>query len=192
MTDKDIFAERERGLEAEYIHKKEQELIEKLHKQRNMERDRRDLEDATGIANDEILAALQELGYNAETVRLMPLIPLVQVAWAEGGVTDKEHDLIMEIAEARGITSDSREHEMLSDMLDHQPSKDFFDNALRGLNYILEAIPEDLRADSQNSLVTYCTQIADASGGILGFGTISNEEKLLIARIATELGNRTK
>ena len=42
----------------------------------------------TGLSDPELLRDLNELGFTPETVTLLPLVPIVQVAWAEGGVSD--------------------------------------------------------------------------------------------------------
>jgi hypothetical protein len=188
MSDKNSLSERQRGLETEYFHKKEQELIERMRRRTALAEDREQMAEATGVADYEALEALQELGYTAMTIRLMPIVPLVQVAWAEGGVTAKERKLLLEIAEAREITPGTPAYDQLLGWLEHEPPEEFYENTLRGLRILLHAIPDDLREAGRESLVEYCTQIAEVSGGILGFGKISDEERELIARIATEIG----
>jgi hypothetical protein len=188
MADKNSLSERERGLETEYFRKKEQELIEKMRRRTALAEDRKQMAEATGVADTEVLEALQELGYTAMTIRLMPIVPLVQVAWAEGGVTAKERNLLLEIAEGRGIAPDTPAYQQLLDWLEREPPQEFYDNTLRGLRILIHAIPDDLRKASRESLVEYCAQIAEVSGGILGFGKVSEEERSLIARIATEIG----
>ncbi|HMX27796.1 MAG TPA: hypothetical protein PKC13_19550, partial [Blastocatellia bacterium] len=94
MSDKDIFSERERGMETEYFLKREQELIAKMRERVAREEERRQMAEAIGVADEEVLEALQDLGYHADTVKLLSVIPLVQVAWAEGGVSDAERELI--------------------------------------------------------------------------------------------------
>jgi len=188
MPDKNTLSERQRGLETEYFRKKEQELIERMRRRTALAEDREQMAEATGVADYEALEALQELGYTAMTIRLMPIVPLVQVAWAEGGVTAKERKLLLEIAEARGITSGTPAYDQLLGWLEQEPPEEFYENTLRGLRILLHAIPDDLREASRESLVEYCTQIAEVSGGILGFGKVAPDERELIARIATEIG----
>ncbi len=192
MSDKNTLSDRQRGLETEYFRKKEQELIEKMRRRTALDEDRRQMAEATGVADQEVLEALQELGYTASTIKLMPIVPLVQVAWAEGGVSADERRLIFEIAQARGITPDTPEYEQLAGWLAKQPSEEFYEKALQGLQLLIQSIPDDLRAASRQSLVEYCAQIAEVSGGILGFGKVSDEERRLIARIATEIGQTRK
>ncbi len=188
MSNKNIFSERERGIENEYFHKKERELLEKMRSRRALEEDREQMAEAIGVADEEVLELLQDLGYSAETVKLMPIVPLIQVAWAENGVSKKEREMILEIAAARDIMPGTPAYDELIGLLEQEPPQEFYERALRGLRYLLEAIPEDLRAESRQSLVEYSTQIAEVSGGILGFKKISDEERQLIAEIATEIG----
>ncbi len=188
MAAKNIFEERERGLENEYFHKKEQELIEKMRAKVAHEEELNQMKEATGVADQEALEALQDLGYTSDTVRLLSIVPLLQVAWAEGGVTDDERKMILEIAQTRGVNEGDPAYEQLIQWMEKEPPQEFFDNTLRAVHYMIEALPEDQRQSSRQSLVEYCTQIADVSGGLLGFRKISGDERLLIARIAMQIG----
>lgn len=188
MSPKNIFEERERGLENEYFHKKEMELIEKMRAKAAREEDQKQMQETTGVADREVLEALQDLGYTSDTIRLLSIVPLLQIAWAEGGVTDDERKMILEIASSRGIAEDTKAYQQMMQWLENEPPQEFFDNTLRAVSYMIEALPEDQRQSSRQNLVEYCTQVAEVSGGILGFRKISDEERLLIARIATEIG----
>jgi hypothetical protein len=186
VTDKDLFAERGRSLEEEYFRKREQELIEKMRQHADADAARRRLGEQAGVADEEILQDLQALGYTAETVTLLHLVPLVQMAWAEGDVSDRERDLIKEAARARGIAAGSPADQQLSHWLTRRPADDFFEKTLRAIGAVLQAQPAETRAASQKDLLSYCTAIASASGGILGFRTVSDEERQLLSRISQE------
>ena len=186
MAEKDLFAERGRSLEEEYFRKREQELIEKLRQRAETDAERQRLGEQAGVADEEILQDLQALGYTAETVTLLHLVPLVQMAWAEGNVSDRERDLIREAARARGITTGSPADEQLSNWLTRRPSDVFFEKTLRAIGAVLQAQPAETRAASQKDLLSYCTAIASASGGIMGFRTVSEEERQLLSRISQE------
>jgi hypothetical protein len=188
MSDKNIFSERERGMETEYFQKREQELIAKMRERVAREEERKQMAEAIGVADEEVLEALQDLGYTADTVKLLSVIPLVQVAWAEGSVSDAERKLILEVAASRGVTEGTTAYQKLNELVTVEPPQEFFDNTLRAVSYLFESLPEDQRAASRQSLVEYCTKIAEVSGGILGFRTITDEERMAIARIASEIG----
>jgi hypothetical protein len=189
MTEKDKFAERERWLEEEYFGRKNQELIEKLRRQRAREADRQKMSEMMGVNDQEVLEALQDLGYTSETVQLLHILPLVEVAWTEGGVADRERGMIYKIAQARGVQPDSVAHELLTHWLENKPSERFFENSLRAIRLVLDLLPEEQRQAGRKNLITYCNQIATAvSTGILGPGRILDEERALIAHIASEIG----
>ena len=56
--------------------------------------------DYPGLSDPGLLQELQSLGFTTDTVALLPLVPLVQVAWADSGITPAERDLIVQIARA--------------------------------------------------------------------------------------------
>jgi hypothetical protein len=189
MADKDKFAQREHWLEEEYFGRKNQELIQKLRERREREADRQKMAEMMGVDDQEVLEALQDLGYTSETIPLLHIVPLVEVAWSEGGVADREREMIFKIAEVRGVHPDSVAHEILSHWLENKPSEKFFDNSLRAIRVVFDLLPEEQRLAGRGDLIAYCSQIASAvASGIFGRGGINDEERALIARIATEIG----
>lgn len=191
MAERDLFAERRRGLEEEHFRKREQELIEKLRQRAEAAARRQQMAEQTGIADEEILRDLEALGYTLETVQLLHLVPLVQMAWAEGGVSDRERALIREAARARGIADDSPAGRQLAEWLSTRPSDQFFATTLRAISAVLASQPAAEREAAQRDLLTLSTAIASASGGILGLGKVSDEERQLLRRISEELEQRS-
>ena len=187
MTDRDAFAERGRSLEEEYFHRKEREIIEKMRVRAAADEQRRRLGQETGVGDDDVLRDLQDLGYTPETVMLLHLVPLIQTAWAEGGVTQKERDLIVKAARSRGITAGSPADQQLDLWLAQRPSDELFEKTLRAIRTILQAQPDDARAASEKDLLALASAIATASGGIVGFRAVSDEERQILAHISEEL-----
>jgi hypothetical protein len=187
VADKDAFAERERLLEEDYFRRKEKELIEKMRVRAASEEQRRRLGEETGVADEEVLRDLQELGYTPETVMLLHLVPLIQTAWAEGGVSQKERDLIVKAARSRGIDEGTPCDQQLTIWLSQRPSDAFFEKTLRAIRAVLQAQPSDVREASEKDLVSLATAIAAASGGIVGFRAVSDEERQILAHISEEL-----
>jgi hypothetical protein len=187
VTGRDAFADRGRGLEEEYFRKREQELIEKQRRRAAAEAELHRLGEQAGVADEEILQDLQDLGYTPETVMLLHLVPLVQMAWADGGVSDRERALIVEAARARGVEAGSPADEQLAEWLTSRPSEQLFERTLRAIRAFLQARPAVEREASRRELLSYSTAIASASGGVLGFGAVSAEERGLLARLGSEL-----
>jgi hypothetical protein len=180
--------ERKRSTEEEYFHRKERELVEKLRQRAALEAEKGAMGKSLGVADEKILEDLQALGFTRDTVALLHLVPLVAVAWAEGGIDKRERQLIYEVAKLRGIEGGGAASEQLDQWLNHRPSEEFFQRSLRIIRAVLKSLPQETQQESKQSLVAYCTRIAAASGGILGLGSkISAAESALLTKIATEL-----
>ena len=119
MSNTDPFADRQRGLEGEYFHRREREILEKLRR-------RRELAEAAGVEDEELLKDLEFLGYDRSTVALLPLVPLVQMAWADGKVGPKERELILAYAKVRGIEEGTEAHAKLVASLERLPPAENF------------------------------------------------------------------
>ena len=187
MTDRDAFADRGRSLEEEYFHRKEREVIDKMRVRAAAEEQRRRLGEKAGVADEELLNDLQALGYTPETVMMLYLVPVIQTAWAEGGISQKERDLIVKAARSRGITEGTPCDQQLNMWLSTRPSDEMFEKSLRAIRTILQAQPENAREASEKDLLSLATAIASASGGIVGFRAVSAEEQQILKHISDEL-----
>ena len=192
MTDRDAFADRGRSLEEEYFHRKEREVIDKMRVRAAAEEQRRRLGEKAGVADEELLNDLQQLGYTPETVMMLYLVPVIQTAWAEGGVSQKERELIVKAARSRGITEGTPCDQQLNMWLATRPSDEMFEKSLRAIRTILQAQPESAREASEKDLLSLATAIASASGGIVGFRAVSAEEQQILKHINDELKNSGK
>lgn len=193
MSNKDAFAERERALEDEYFRRQERELIEKMRRRQAADAERRQMAETVGVADEELLQELQQLGYTRETVVLLHLLPLVQVAWAEWGVSARERDLILGVAKLRGVEPGSAAYDQLINWLEQRPTEEFAEKTLRLIGAMLQASPPEKRDAAERDLIAYCTQVAEVSGGMLGFANkVSASERAMLEHIVAELGgNRT-
>jgi tellurite resistance protein len=186
MSD-DISSSRRRESEERHFQKIEQELIAKLRLRAEETARLRRLSEQTGIVDDAILNDLRQLGYTDDTVTLLYLVPLVQVAWADGQLSERERELILEAARSRGIDQETSAGRQLEDWLTSRPADETFAKSMHVIAALLDARPAAERDTTERDLLSYASAIADASGGILGFGKVSAEERELIARITTEL-----
>lgn len=189
MSDKDAFVQREHWLEEEYFRRKNQELIDRIHQQQELETERQHLAEMVGVDDPELLGALQELGFHEDTVQLLHIVPLVQVAWAEGGIAEYERNRILQFAYLRGILPGSVAHQQLTHWLTEKPTEAFFENSLRAIGIILETLPPEQREASRQDLINYCVHIASSVGRrLLALPELPKEERTIIAHIAEEIG----
>jgi hypothetical protein len=186
MPDDHPHAERGRSLEEDYFRKRDRELIEKMRRSAAAEEARQQLSARSGLQDPELLKELEALGFTPDTVDLLPLVPLVQVAWADRDVNDAERKLVIRLARTRGITEGSAADRLLADWLTHRPGADVFERAMRLIRAVLDS-PGHPGAMSADELVKYSESIAEASGGIFGLNRVSSEERSVIAALAAEL-----
>jgi hypothetical protein len=182
-----IFEEIARGREEAYFRQKEAELIEELRRRFHHQQDRERLADEVGVHDEQILRTFEELGFSRETVTILHLVPLVQVAWSDGGVTEAERAKIREVAALRGVTSGTPGYLMLEKLLDRRPSDRGFDVCWQVIRAMFSAWPEEKRRAFEVSLPAYAATVASVSGGLLGFRGISAEERTALQRVAREI-----
>ena len=116
MAEQDAMGDRRRAAEETYFQKKDRELIEKMRAAAASERARHEMSASTGLSDPEALHDLEELGFTPDTVALLPLVPIVRMAWIEGGVTPAERDKILDAGQReadRMIAEAEAEHHRL-------------------------------------------------------------------------------
>jgi hypothetical protein len=118
---KDIFQQRETYLEEEYFRKKEHALLEKLKKVFQAKVDKDSIRKATGVTDEQLLDRLVEIQLNGEMMRAFELYPLVEIAWADGNLSDSEARSVLAAGEKRGLTPGSTGYQRLLDRLHEGP-----------------------------------------------------------------------
>ncbi len=137
------------------------------------------------MTETELSDTLRSLGMDQESGRTLALLPLVQVAWADGAVQDAEQSLILGLAQTRYALG----HEglrLLKNWLTHRPTPAY---AIRGQQALVELCHRD-GADGDTLLrdvVEAAKQVAHAAGGYFGFGAVEVAEAEVIEEIAALL-----
>jgi hypothetical protein len=190
MMDKDIFKERERSLEEGYFRQHEAKLIEKLRERAKVDEIVEALAVKLQTDDPALLRRIMALGVTLDTGAAFLLAPLVQVAWAEGAVTDREREKVLRIATERGIDPSSPAYTQLQEWLRTRPADAVFDTAIETIKTGLSVLTPAERADRVKRIVNTCREVASTSGGLgrllgLGTGVSSEEESILDAMAAT-------
>ena len=184
--EKDIFAERERSIEEEYFRRRDRELIDKMRRTAEAEQARVALGEQTGLAGPD-LEQLQALGFTPQTVTLLPLMPVLQVAWADRVIEDAERDLLVRLARSRGIAEGSAADVQLSQWLATRPPEHVFAHSMRLIRAMLDTAPPNVDLQA-GDLLRQAEAIASASGGIFGIlGRVSPEERQILKELEQQL-----
>ena len=190
MVYEDGITDHIRAREDEHFRRRDRELIKQLRQADLRARAIRALERQTSLHDPAMLEELRGLGFNPETIALLPLVPLLQVAWARAGISAAERATIVDLARTRGVAAGSVADQQLTDWLDHRPSDDTFHKAARLIRAIIDAPEGGTLHLNANELIALCDQIAHASGGIFGIGCVSREEREALAEIAAMIKKR--
>jgi hypothetical protein len=98
--------------------------------------------------------------------------------------------LIVRLARNRGVEAGSAADRQLTEWLTSQPTETVFVRARRLIRAMLDSGSAQAGELTADDLVKYCEDIASASGGFLGIGRISAEERALLSSIAADLNAR--
>jgi len=184
MANDELFGKRDH--EDDYFRKQDRELIERMRKAAADNEARK----LTGIQDPDLLRDLSALGFSADTISLLPLVPILQVAWADADVSPEERKMIVDIARIRGIAEGSAADQQLAAWLTHRPAPSVFSGAGRLVAAMLAAGSSATQNLSADDLVKYCESIAAASGGILGLAKVSAGERAAIEQVQKALKSR--
>ncbi len=139
------------------------------------------------MTDAELTQALRHIGVDRRTIRALPLLPLVQVAWADGRVQAAERGLIREVAGRYGL------HEAEVKLLDHWLSKRPEDaDFLLARQVLLVLWSRDRERgqapDSLDGVIRMCMCVARVAGGLFGLAfTMDQRERELIGEISQSL-----
>jgi hypothetical protein len=187
----EIFKGRERGFEAEWANRSDAELIEKLREKGRLEAITEALAKQLQADDPVLLQRTIDLGVTLDTGPAFLLAPLVQVAWAEGNVSQQESDAVMRLATGRGIAEDTPAHAQLLEWLRKRPKDELFDTAIEVIKAGFSVLSPTEREERVAVLLKACQQVAEASGGglwrALGRSGVSGDEATFLDHIKSQL-----
>src|SRR5688500_15456299 len=102
--------------EEEYFNKRNRELSRQL-------RARLELKGA-GIDDDGLIQQLTSAGFDAETLKALFFVPMIEVAWADNRLEKAEADEVLRLTEERGIAKNSKAYRMIESWLEKNPTAD--------------------------------------------------------------------
>lgn len=172
MNEERYFQERDEEMRAA--------LREKLEAQANAMAGQEKMAASVGVTDEQIVAEIEALGFDADTAPVLHLMPLVAVAWADGEVQDEEREVILEAADNHGIEPGSPAGNMLASLLEKRPADVVLEQVLTVLQHMLAA-----KGMKPDSVLKACEDVAGAAGGFFGFGSkVSGDEEAVIKKIS--------
>ena len=188
---KDIFHDRERAEEAAYFSQQDAKLIEKLRTRAKLGEIARALAEKLQVDDPALLDRIMKLGVTLDTGAAFILAPLVDVAWADGHVSEPERHAILQVAQDRGVAPGSADMNQLLNWLSVRPSDVLLQAALEAIKLGLSVLPRDEAEKRITMMVQTCELVAESSGGLarllrLGHG-VSRQERSVLDEIRRRL-----
>lgn len=177
MDDRDGLRERGRSLEEEWAQREARAAIEALRVESERAGLQRGLSQRTGIEAPDLLRRMVDLGFDAESIELLFLVPLVAMAGADGSVTYAERALVKEFARQGGICPGTRAWATLDGWLIESPPRELLEQMRVLFRDVVAALPTAQASELRTRLKAALERVARASGGFLGVGAVSRAER---------------
>jgi hypothetical protein len=180
-TVRELLSSRAKTMEESFFAKENEKVLEKLRQQAQRQARKETLATASGITDAALLDRLVELDLCAETLLALSLVPLVEVAWADGEIQDKERTAILAAAEEKGLAAGTPGYEMLASWLRRKPSAVLLETWREYVTSLRSTLDADALATLQEEILGRTRAVAAAAGGVLGLASISAAEKRMLA-----------
>ena len=180
-----VLRDREKSLEEQFFARQSEELRDKLRAKQERERLREELRRIAVIKREDTIERMLELGITPATWAAIALIPLVEVAWANGRVDAKDRRAVLSAAELNGVEPGGPGHQMLDGWLGHRPAGRLLQAWGEYMVELCAALKPGEKRALRDELMGRARQVAEAAGGFLGLGNkISPEEQVVLDELA--------
>jgi uncharacterized tellurite resistance protein B-like protein len=174
---------RRKAFEEEFFQKQNRKLIDKLRATLEQKQTREELAQLTGIQDTGVLGTLLAMNIAKDTFAAFALYPLVEIAWADGSVDEKERQAFLAAAAEHGLAPGSPAHAALEEFLKSAPRADARKAWYAWATELNRTLDAAERSKVRDGLVKRSRAVAEASGGFLGLGSkiSANEQRVLDA-----------
>lgn len=178
-----FLASRARAMEDVFFAKQDALLIEKKKQLAKMEHTRKALAEVSGITDEKILQKLVDLEVSPEVLASLSVIPLVEMAWADGEVQAEEKKAVLEGAVECRISKGSVNHQLLEEWLTRRPPAKLLTAWIHYVAGLCELLSDDERANLKEDLLKRTRAVAESAGGFMGLMKISLGEQSMLEKL---------
>ncbi len=171
------------SLEEAFFRKRDAELIEQHRRLEKIKRTREALGEISGIKNPAVLDKLIALEVSPPILSSIAMVPLVEVAWADGKIDEEERAAVLAGAVGSGIKPGSADYVLLENWLQHRPAVKLLDAWMLYISGLCEIMSKGEREALKKDLLGRARRVAEASGGLCGLVRISSEEKAVLKKM---------
>jgi hypothetical protein len=178
---------RGQALAEAFFFRADQELWRSFREKLNREETIQKFETVIGIRDSKVIACLVDAGFDLSTTMAFVWAPAMFVAWADGEADQLEKEIILNHLPSKGVSRDATSLIVQHEWFTSPPSPDLWQLWVDfASDFLRNGKVEDREAVS-NEILNLCRDVADASGGFLGFLKMSQLEVEAIERVARAL-----
>jgi hypothetical protein len=174
------------NLEEQFFKNLDNQLLERLRSQSDVQQSAQSIMKVTGIQNEAVATKLAALDITVETLAAFNLVPLVAVAWANDSVDSDEKYVVQQAAQAAKLDEGSLS--LLGAWLERRPGPELMDAWCDYTRALVANLNEPERLTLREHVLEKATAVARSSGGLLGLGAVSGNERATLERIQAALG----
>ncbi len=182
MSD-EFLGDRKKALEESFFAKQNAALLERMRAKREKQARAEELARASEIRDPAVIDELVDLGLDAASWAALSLVPLVEVAWADGAIEPRERDAILAAAAEQGIAPGSPSRALLESWLGARPQAALFAAWGEYATGLAARLGSAERAALRREIVERARKVAQSAGGMLGLASVSDAEKRVIAAL---------
>lgn len=176
-------------LEEAFFAEENRKLLEKLREEARVQERRDALAAVLRVDDPLVLDALVELDIDAQTALAFSLVPLVEVAWADGEIQPRERTALLEAAAKSGIAPGSTTCQLLENWLNRRPRAELHGTWKGYMQALVVQLDETQRVHLRDWVLGQARAVAEAAGGFLGLGSrVSQAEQDVLDELASLFG----
>lgn len=176
MTSEKPLDDRRKAQEEEYFRKQNAEAAARLKAKAELE--------SVGIQDSSLIDELMKSGYDADSARALFLLPLVDIAWADGRVQKEERLEILRVLDKQSISADSKAYRLVQKWIEAGPSDESFSLAKKLLDPLISSLKKS-GVDTSQWILEAAERVAGITNSLFGLGaTVSKEEKQALTELA--------
>lgn len=172
------------SLEEAFFRKRDAELIEQHRKIEKMERTRAAMAEISGIHDPAVLDKLIALEISPEVLASIAVVPLIEIAWADGHVDPREHKAVLAAAAENGMGKGSIDYDLFENWLKHRPPAALLDAWVHYIEGLCATMTAQECLALKAELIGRARKVAEAAGGILGVAfKVSSHERAVLKKM---------
>jgi hypothetical protein len=166
-----------------FFFQQEKKLAEARKQLELMQETKENLSKVSGITDEAVLHRLIELDIRPDILATLLIIPLVEVAWSDGEIHEKERAFLLDSAQQDGMHTRNVDPEILQAWLKTKPSEALFEAWELYIQALSAQLSREERRKLKEEVLADARKIAEAAGGFLGFGKVSDPEQEMLDKL---------